>query len=123
MLALKKISKKYKNGSLEHEVLSNISLDFSKGTINTIYGISGVGKTTLLNIVGLLDIPTKGKVYINNKEVNFKKNYNKLRINTFGYIFQNHHLLEEYTIFENLLLPNVVINMKYQENERCTPVK
>ena len=117
MLNLKQIFKSYSNGNVENEVLSNISLDFLKGTINTVFGISGVGKTTLLNIAGLLDIPTKGNVYIHNKEVNFNENYNQLRIESFGYIFQNHHLMQEYTVFENLLLPNVIVNMNYHDNE------
>ena len=111
MIKLENISKSYHSNS-ELEVLKDINLECDNSTIVTIYGNSGTGKTTLLNILGLIDNPTNGYVYIDDKKIT---NYNKidsLRIKTFGYIFQDHYLFPEFTVIENLMLPLIISSNK-----------
>lgn len=89
------------------QVLYDVSLDFKESSFNSIIGQSGSGKSTLLNIVGTLDKPTNGEVFINGVST---KNLNKnqmaeLRSETLGFIFQFHYLLPEFTALENVLMP------------------
>ncbi|WP_455715531.1 ABC transporter ATP-binding protein, partial [Anaerosporobacter sp.] len=90
------------------KVLNNINLSFKEGSFNSIIGSSGSGKSTLLNIMGTLDQPTTGELYMNGKRTdNMKKNeLAELRNDTLGFIFQFHYLLPEFTALENVLIPN-----------------
>ena len=112
MLKLINISKTYNNGDNNNNVLLNVNLKFKQSTINTIFGNSGTGKTTLLNILGMIDSQDEGDVFLNNKKINIgDSNVYNIRLRNFGYIFQNHYLLPEYTINENLMLPNLILNV------------
>ena len=76
----------------------------------SIQGKSGSGKTSLLNILGLLDVPTSGDVFIDEKKVNMKdeKLKNILRNRKIGFVFQFHYLLNEFTALENVMMPALV---------------
>ena len=96
------------------QVLYDVSLDFEESSFNSIIGQSGSGKSTLLNIVGTLDKPTNGEVFINGIST---KNLNKnqlaeLRSKTLGFIFQFHYLLPEFTALENVLMPEKIKKKK-----------
>jgi len=110
MLKLKKIYKSYIVDDVANDVLSNIDVSFKENTINTIYGNSGIGKTTLLNIIGLISKPDSGDIIINNKSVNLNIDLSKYRSKFFGYIFQDHYLMPEFTIYENMQLPRLISN-------------
>ncbi|QSX07727.1 ABC transporter ATP-binding protein [Alkalibacter rhizosphaerae] len=106
MVRLEKINKIY-GEKIKTQVLYDIDLSFEEGSFNSIIGASGSGKSTLLNIIGTLDQPTSGRVFINSKETSAmnKGELAILRNETLGFIFQFHHLLPEFTAFENVLMP------------------
>ena len=111
IIKAKNIIKKY-NSSM---ILNQINIQVDPGEIISIYGTSGSGKTTLLNILGLLDSPTEGYVeYHNNLDCNAFSSAD--RVNTIGYIFQFHHLLSEFKIIDNLIIPQLLAGKKYSES-------
>lgn len=113
IVTLKNINKVY-GSVIKTPVLHDINLSFTEGSFNSIIGASGSGKTTLLNIMGTLDKPTAGEVYIDGKRTDIlKKNeLARLRNNTIGFVFQFHYLLPEFTAFENILMPYSIKNVK-----------
>jgi lipoprotein-releasing system ATP-binding protein len=103
LITCQHICKSY--GSLQ--VLHDVSLEIPAGKLVCITGPSGAGKSTLLHILGTLDQPDQGKVFIDKKEV-FKLKDNELasfRNNHIGFVFQFHHLLPEFSALENVCLP------------------
>ncbi len=88
-------------------VLRGIDLKVEKGKFVVIFGPSGSGKSTLLNILGSLDCPTKGRVLFNNIDLfkNDDESLSKIRNKHIGFVFQFHHLLPEFTVLENIMLP------------------
>ncbi|MEO0123846.1 MAG: ABC transporter ATP-binding protein [candidate division WOR-3 bacterium] len=88
-------------------VLRGIDLKVEKGKFVVIFGPSGSGKSTLLNILGSLDRPTKGRVLFNNIDLfkNDDESLSKIRNKNIGFVFQFHHLLPEFTVLENIMLP------------------
>ncbi len=108
VIELHKINKTYHAG-IDTQVLFDINLGIEAGSINAIIGQSGSGKSTLLNIIGTLDQPDKGsEVMINGvKTTDMRKSaLAKLRNESIGFIFQFHYLLPEFTVLENVLMPN-----------------
>ena len=107
-LVINNISKTFKIGNEFLEVFSNINLEINQGTNIGITGKSGSGKSTFLQIVASLDKPSSGEIFFNENKFNQMKNdeLSKLRLENFGFVYQFHHLLEDMTILENVLLPN-----------------
>ena len=107
VIELKKINKYYGSGAFKNQVLFDLNLQVEDGSFTSIIGQSGSGKSTLLNIVGTLDQPTDGEIYINGKRTDRmnKKELAILRNETLGFIFQFHYLLPEFTALENVLMP------------------
>jgi len=114
ILQLKNINKIYGNGEFQTQVLFDINLDIIRGSFNSIIGQSGSGKSTLLNIIGTLDKPTSGELYINGVRTDSMKKTElaDLRNNTMGFIFQFHYLLPEFSAYENILIPYYMKNNK-----------
>lgn len=106
VIELKNINKIY-GAKVKTQVLFDVNLSFEEGSFNSIIGQSGSGKSTLLNIMSTLDKTTSGTIFINGIDTTkFKKNeLAKLRNETFGFIFQFHYLLPEFTAYENVLMP------------------
>ena len=106
VIELKNINKIY-GTTVKTQVLHNINLNIEEGSFNSIIGQSGSGKSTMMNIIGTLDQPTSGEVFINGKRTDLmKKNeLSELRNQTIGFIFQFHYLLPEFTALENVLMP------------------
>ena len=104
IITAKKISKKFGDSI----VLKSIDLSINKGEIISVEGASGSGKTTLLNVLGLLDEVSSGEIqYCNGLEYD---NFNSTdRVSTIGYIFQFHHLLSEFSIIDNLIIPQLIV--------------
>jgi len=103
----------YKNYYLDNatvDVLKGIDLEIYEGEVIALTGLSGVGKSTLLHILGVLDRPTKGRLFIDDKDI-FQYDDRKLanyRNKTVGFVFQFHHLLPEFSALENVMLPGLI---------------
>jgi lipoprotein-releasing system ATP-binding protein len=101
----------------ELEVLKGIDLKIVQGEILAIIGPSGVGKSTLLHILGTLDRSTRGKVILNNTDV-FRLNDMQLasfRNKMIGFVFQFHHLMPEFTALENVAIPGLIARSNKRE--------
>jgi lipoprotein-releasing system ATP-binding protein len=94
----------------ELAVLKGIDLEINKSEVVAIVGASGAGKSTLLHILGTLDSPDKGKVYIQDKDVfsQSSKNLAAFRNKSIGFVFQFHNLLPEFTALENVMIPGLI---------------
>jgi len=116
MLRAENIHKAY--GQLE--ILKGVDLSVKKGEIVTIVGASGAGKSTLLNILGTLDRPDGGQLFINNIEVSglSNKNLSAFRNLRIGFIFQFHHLLGEFDAIENVCIPAFIAGVSRSEAEK-----
>ena len=110
ILQAKNLTKSFQNGEKILSVLDNISIDIDKGDCVTIMGESGAGKSTLLNIFGTLDSATSGLLLLNNEDINHfsKDQIAELRNKYLGFVFQFHHLLPDFTAYENVLIPNEI---------------
>lgn len=119
VLQLKNINKIY-GEKVKTQVLFDINLDINEGEFVSIIGQSGSGKSTMLNILGTLDKPTNGEVYINGKRTDqMKKNeLSKVRNRDLGFIFQFHYLLPEFTVMENVLMPYMLSGQKITKEIR-----
>ncbi|MFQ5639691.1 MAG: ABC transporter ATP-binding protein [bacterium] len=110
ILVIQDVRKTYNIGASQVEVLRGISLRVTEGQIVAIVGPSGVGKSTLLHILGTLDRPSGGIVEIDQTKV-FELDNKKLahfRNKTIGFVFQFHHLLPEFTALENVMMPQLI---------------
>jgi lipoprotein-releasing system ATP-binding protein len=116
MLKAKNIHKAY--GQLE--ILKGVDLEVKKGEIVTIVGASGAGKSTLLNILGTLDRPDQGKLFIDDIEVSGlnNKNLSAFRNQRIGFIFQFHHLLDEFDAIENVCIPAFIAGVSKADAEK-----
>ena len=110
ILQAKNLTKSFQNGEKILSVLDNISIDIAKGDCITIMGESGAGKSTLLNILGTLDSATSGLLLLNNEDINdlSKDQIAEIRNKYLGFVFQFHHLLPDFTAYENVLIPNEI---------------
>jgi len=113
MIQFTNVSKRYPGG---HDALSNISFDMEKGAMAFLTGHSGAGKSTLLKLVALIERVTRGQLFLDGENVT--------RISTrripyirrkIGFIFQDHHLLFDRTVFDNVALPLVIAGYPYKE--------
>ena len=107
ILKAENICKSYRTSTGPLEVLRDVSLSLKEGELVSIAGPSGCGKSTLLNILGTLDQPNKGSLEIAGKDVALldDESVSRLRCESIGFVFQFHHLLPEFTIVENLMIP------------------
>tara|TARA_B110000467_G_scaffold38748_1_gene35361 strand:+ start:7738 stop:8418 length:681 start_codon:yes stop_codon:yes gene_type:complete len=105
ILKAKKIKKTYISGSVRNPVLMDLNFELNDGEIVAIGGASGSGKSTLLNVLGLLDSPDSGDIAINDKPILSIHDIESERAKSIGFLFQFHHLLTEFTVLENLLIP------------------
>lgn len=106
------LDKSYINGSNKTQVLQSVSLSINEGEIVAINGPSGSGKSTLLNILGLLDDYDSGNLKFQDINVlNKSTNKAEIRQSKIGFIFQFHHLLPEFTVMENLIIPQMLNNL------------
>ena len=117
MIKLKNIEKYYSAGSLKTYVLRDISLDVREGEFISIMGPSGSGKSTILHILGMLDTPTAGEYYFFDEAVhNMKgKKLSELHKSYIGFVFQQYHLIDELTVYENLETPLLYQKIKGDE--------
>ena len=114
LISLENISKTYKSQKETIKVLDSIDLKISEGSISTIFGHSGVGKSTLLSIICGILRPDNGKIKIDNNMLT-PENAHLIRKEKFGILLQDSNLLNEFTVKENLLLPQIINNVKYKD--------
>ena len=121
MIQLSEAKKIYGKGESTVHALSGITLTIQKGEFVAITGKSGCGKTTLLNIIGLLDDLTEGCYTLNGQDVRHLSDKAKanLRFQTFGYIFQSFNLLSSHTVAENVALPLGYAGVPKHERLAC----
>jgi lipoprotein-releasing system ATP-binding protein len=110
ILTTNQLCKTYMTGPQEVEVLKGIDFEVSAGEIVVVMGPSGVGKSTLLHLVGGLDRPTSGEILIDGDDVFSLKDRELavFRNNTIGFVFQFHHLLPEFSALENVMIPGMM---------------
>lgn len=117
-LKVTNIHKRYDQGGFFVEALSDVYFSVSKGEFLAIVGESGSGKSTLLNIIGALDTPTDGKVFIDGKDI-FSMNDNELTVfrrKNIGFIFQSFNLIPELTVEQNIIFPVLLDYNQPDEN-------
>jgi putative ABC transport system ATP-binding protein len=107
MIKLQNVSKTYYLGKEEVHAVDNISLEFKPKEYTSILGTSGSGKSTLMYLIGLLEHPTSGKIYIEKKDVSrlSDERLSQIRNSYVGFVFQSFNLINRFTVFENVLLP------------------
>ena len=110
ILKIKNLSKSYHSQGEDITVLSDLSFSVNRGEILAIMGPSGVGKSTLLNLIGTIDKPDEGEVFFNGKNPFLLSDSEmaKFRNKNIGFVFQFHHLLPEFTALENVYLPSII---------------
>ncbi len=109
-LRVRGIFKSFNSSGARLEILRGIDFDLSKGETMAIVGPSGIGKSTLLHILGTLDYPDSGTILFVNEDV-FSYDSNKLakfRNESIGFVFQFHHLLPEFAAVENIMMPELI---------------
>ncbi len=101
-------------------ILKNINVSFSENEMVAIVGPSGAGKSTLLHLLGTLDTADSGSILFNNKDLSKlkAKELNKLRNKEFGFIFQFHHLLPEFTAIENVCIPGWIAEQSITQTRK-----
>ncbi|HSG10339.1 MAG TPA: cell division ATP-binding protein FtsE [Gammaproteobacteria bacterium] len=113
MIQFTNVSKRYPGG---HDALSNVSFHMEKGAMAFLTGHSGAGKSTLLKLIALIDRTTRGQLFLDGENVTRISNrripYIRRKI---GFIFQDHHLLFDRTVFDNVALPLVIAGYPHQE--------
>jgi len=109
-IQVKDLHKSYLNGPQRVDVLKGIDLEIRDGEVAIIMGPSGVGKSTLLHVLGLLDKADTGSIMISGESVSNLNNNERARLRnqTIGFVFQFHHLLPEFSALENVLMPAMI---------------
>ncbi len=114
LIAARNIYKSYGNGNNILPVLKKISFEIKEKDFVTVVGPSGIGKSTLLNIIGTLDKPDSGSIQFDGSDLSklSDNQLSDLRLNMIGFIFQFHHLIPEFNVIDNVIMPNLIAEKK-----------
>jgi len=117
LIRINNLNKSFPTPGRELHVLKDITLDLYRGEMAAIMGPSGVGKSTLLYILGALDRPTSGNIFYDGKDIFSLKNdaLSDFRNKTIGFVFQFHHLLPEFNAVENTMMPLLISSINQKE--------
>lgn len=121
MIKVEKLQKVYGHGLAATHALRGIDIEVKPGEFVAIMGRSGSGKSTLLHILGLLDMPTGGKILIENKDILklSEEEGARFRLEKLGYVFQEYSLLAEMTILENVYVPALCLGKENNHRKRA----
>ncbi len=120
IIRVENVSKIYKTNNISFPALNDISFSVEPGEFLSIAGPSGSGKTTVLNIIGCLDVPTRGEVFLDEKQISAKKSTELANIRRYniGFVFQTFNLIPILTAFENVEFPLILKgNMSLKERQ------
>jgi ABC-type lipoprotein export system ATPase subunit len=124
MIKLQNIYKEYQLDGEVFTALKNIILEIDKGEFTAIIGPSGSGKSTLMHVIGLLDHPSRGKIFIEDNDASKLNDdqLSKLRNEFIGFVFQQFNLINKLTVLENVLLPTIYTRIKldFDPKEKVT---
>lgn len=117
LLRLENVSKIYQMGEVEVPALKEVTVEIEKGDFVVIIGASGSGKSTMMNLIGCLDLPTEGRIFLKGKDITkmSESNLATLRGGTIGFIFQQYHLIPSISAFENVILPLEFLEWKQSD--------
>jgi ABC-type lipoprotein export system ATPase subunit len=117
MLKVENLSKEYPLPKGVLRVFEGINFELDKGDFVAVMGVSGVGKTTLLNLLGALDRPTEGKIFLDGEDILMKseRELAAIRNRKIGFVFQFYHLLPEFTAVENVSFPLMIKGVERKE--------
>jgi len=124
LIEFKDVGRVYHVGEHEQKALDQVNLSIEEGKFIVILGPSGAGKSTLLNLLGGLDSPTNGKIYVEGKDISTLNN-NELadyRASTVGFVFQSYNLIPTLTVFENVSLVKEIVSNPLSVNEMLKEV-
>lgn len=124
LIEFKDVGRVYHIGEHEQKALDQVNLSIEEGKFIVILGPSGAGKSTLLNLLGGLDSPTSGKIYVEGKDISTLNN-NELadyRASTVGFVFQSYNLIPTLTVFENVCLVKEIVSNPLSVNEMLKEV-
>jgi len=121
MIVAKNINKIYNNGGKLVHVLKGLDLSIEKGAFIALIGPSGAGKSTLLHILGGLDAPSEGSVFFDGEDINNLDDSAlcKIRNEKIGFVFQFYHLLPEFTVLENVIMPAIINRKSWHDAKRA----
>jgi lipoprotein-releasing system ATP-binding protein len=110
MLVACNLTKTFRRNANQVQVLNGLSLEVMDGEFLSVTGASGSGKSTLLHLLGTLDFPDSGEIYLHGQRIDHlpQSERDQLRSQTFGFIFQFYHLLPELSMLENVLMPTMI---------------
>ena len=110
ILKIINVKKSYEHMNKSITLFENLNLKVNQGELVALLGPSGSGKSSLLHIIGLLDEPSKGKIFINNQDTSLISNLekDKIRSNSVSIIFQDNNLLTDFTALENVMMPLII---------------
>ena len=119
IIEIRDLSKIYSDG-VDVYALDSINLTIHKGEFLAIVGPSGSGKSTLLHIIGILDTPTNGSIFIDGNDVSkmSDKDRSRIRNQILGFVFQYHHLMPDFTALENVMMPLLIAGRTREEATR-----
>ena len=118
LVQLSGIKKSYQDGENRLDVLCGVSMDIEKREFVAINGSSGSGKTTLLSILGTLLKPDEGNYLLNGTKINnVNTDHSLIRNKQIGFVFQDHRLMPQYTVLENILLPTLAYASQASKHE------
>ncbi len=112
VLSAKNIVKRYSDN--DGNILGGFNIELREYEVISLVGASGSGKSTLLHILGLLDIPTNGEIFLRGKNVKLLDRQ-KTILNHFGFVYQSHNLLQEFSAEENVVLPQLINGVSRKE--------
>ncbi len=122
LLVVEKVQKSFFKGKKEIPVVRGVDLEIAKGELVAITGASGVGKSTLLHILGTLETPSSGKVYFGDERQDIfkfsEKSLSQFRNRSLGFVFQFHYLLPEFSALENVMMPALIAGYSRKVSEQ-----
>lgn len=117
LLEAKNLVKDYKEGKIVTSVLKGVNLSIQENELVSVVGLSGSGKSTLLHILGTLDTQTSGEVLFRGEDLSklSQKKLSEFRSKNLGFVYQFHHLLSDFTAYENVAIPLMINNCNKKE--------